>query len=128
MGTRRIEPEQDANQSQFGPEFQDCQCLLISEVKVLLEVSKNNNTNTNEIVNKTFDYCMKFSRFNNKQTVKQIRSLFDSDYHPFEMAQLANLTCESVEEACYLIPSLSRIPIDELQSKLNELGHLRKYQ
>jgi DNA-directed RNA polymerase II subunit RPB4 len=82
------------------------------------------------------EYCNRFSKFSNKQTVKQIRNLFPDDvYHEFEMAQLANLTCETAEEAITLVPrfivfniSLSRIAEDELQSKLNELGHLRKYQ
>ena len=76
---------------------------------------------------KTIDYCQKFSRFSNKQTVKDIRGLFPGEiYHEFEMAQLANLVCESVEEAVTLIPSLERIRQDDLSLKLAELGHLRK--
>jgi RNA polymerase Rpb4 len=44
------------------------------------------------------------------------------------MAQLANLTCESCEEAKLLIPSLDRIDDEELTLKLNELTNLRQYQ
>jgi DNA-directed RNA polymerase II subunit RPB4 len=121
---RKTEDE-DANQIQFGSEFQNCQALLISEVKVLLDLKPQ----ATPITQKTQEYCYKFSKFSNKQTVKQIRGLFpDEEYHEFEMAQLANLCVETVEEAVALIPSLQRIPEDELQSKLNELGHLRKYQ
>ena len=78
---------------------------------------------------KTIDYCQKFSKFSNKQTVKEIRSLFPpEEFHQFEMAQLANLCCESAEEAVVLIPSLARKNEDALQLLLNDLQNLRKYQ
>ncbi|KAJ3312398.1 RNA polymerase B [Boothiomyces sp. JEL0838] len=132
---RQVVEEENANTCEFGSEFQNVQCLLISEVKVLLEMNKerkkqqSGDDSISEMMQKTIDYCQKFSRFKNKQTVKQIRSLFpDDQYHEFEMAQLANLACESAEEAVTLIPSLQRIPEDELQMKLNELSDMRKYQ
>ena len=37
---KQLEKEQDANTCEFGPEFQNVQCLLISEVKVLLEMNQ----------------------------------------------------------------------------------------
>lgn len=77
----RIKPQtqqEDANLRQFGPEFQDVQCLLISEVKVLLEVQRDQKRlqgqEVQEIVGKTLEYCGRFSRFSNKQTVKEIRA------------------------------------------------------
>lgn len=130
---RQLAVEEDANQMVFGPEFQDEQCLLISEVKVLLEVNverkKASNQNIPDIMTKTIQYCTKFSRFSNKQSVKDVRSLFpDSVYHNFEMAQLANLTCESSEEAKFLVPSLDRIDDFELQTKLQELNNYLQFQ
>ncbi|EGF82159.1 hypothetical protein BATDEDRAFT_86911 [Batrachochytrium dendrobatidis JAM81] len=127
--------EEDANLSKFGPEFQDVQCLLISEVRVLLEVAKDRKRkesgdgSISDIMQKTIDYCQQFSRFTNKQTVKEIRNLFpDDQFHQFEMAQLANLCCETAEEAKVLIPSLSTKHDDELQNLLNDLQALRKFQ
>ncbi|KAI8899449.1 HRDC-like protein [Globomyces pollinis-pini] len=128
--------DEDANIASFGPEFQDVRCLLISEVKVLLDVYRGRKNEipggddtVTETMQKTMDYCAKFSKFNNKQTVQQIRMLFPSEeFHEFEMAQLANLTCESAEEALTLIPSLARVKEDDLQTKLTELVHLREFQ
>ncbi|KAJ3073495.1 RNA polymerase B, partial [Quaeritorhiza haematococci] len=115
MTSRRIRrgqvEEEDAATLKFGEEFQDVQCLLISEVRVLLEVAKGRKEREggdkaiSEIMQKTIDYCDKFSRFSNKQTVKEVRTLFPADeFAQFEMAQLANLCCESAEEAKTLIP------------------------
>jgi DNA-directed RNA polymerase II subunit RPB4 len=77
---------------------------------------------------KTIDYCQRFSKFSQKQTVKEIRLLFADDFHQFEMAQLANLCVESAEEAVVLVPSLASRNEDELQSLLNDLQNLKKYQ
>ncbi|KAH6563861.1 hypothetical protein BASA50_008728 [Batrachochytrium salamandrivorans] len=132
---RQALEEEDANLSKFGPEFQDVQCLLISEVRVLLEVAKDRKRkesgegSISEIMQKTIDYCQQFSRFTNKQTVKEIRNLFPDDhFHQFEMAQLANLCCETSEEAKVLIPCLTKKHDDELQNLLNDLQALRKLQ
>jgi DNA-directed RNA polymerase II subunit RPB4 len=104
----------------FPQDFQDIQCLLISEVRVLLELARNKKVNLSE-------YCDKFSKFNTKDSVKQARLLL-KDYHQFEMAQLTNLCPETVEEALMLIPSLATRNEDELQTNLNDLQTLLKYQ
>ncbi|KAJ3115271.1 RNA polymerase B [Phlyctochytrium bullatum] len=136
---RTLVEEEDAADLKLGGEFQDVQCLLISEVRVLLEVAKEKRReagrdNTPDIVQKAADYCQKFSRFNNKQTIKEIRGLFpeDQNFHQFEMAQLANLCCETVEEAKALIPSLAKKFDDHedarLQDLLDQMANLRRYQ
>ena len=128
------EPEEDANQCQLGAEFQDVQCLLISEAKVLLEVAKNRNVrhkdqDLTDTMQKTLEYCLRFSRFGNKASVTKIRSLFpDEDFFQFEMAQLANLCCETADEAKAMIPSLNRKSDHQLQALLNELQQERKTQ
>ena len=71
------EQEQDANLAQFGSEFQQTQTLLLSEVKVFLEIvrdqERSKGTEMQEIMTKTLEYCARFSKFSNKQTVKEIR-------------------------------------------------------
>ena len=61
------------------------------------------------------------------------------EFDPFEASQLANLACETAEEAKALIPrhrfpillilsSLSRHQDDHLQNLLNEMANLLKFQ
>ena len=123
---------QDANLLEFGQEFADAHTLLISEVKVLLNVQMEKrlltSSSINPVMKDTFDYCSRFSKFSNKQTAKQVRQLFQDNLHDFEMAQLANLCCQTSEEAKSLIPSLEKVNDEELQSKLNELQQLIRYQ
>ncbi|KAJ3190964.1 RNA polymerase B [Irineochytrium annulatum] len=141
MATRRkiIHEEEDAAEGRLGEEFQDVQCLLISEVRVLLEVAKERSRKegrerTSDILQKTMDYCEKFSRFNDKQTIKEIRQLFpeDQNFHQYEMAQLANLCCDSPEEARAMIPSLnkkfSQVDDGRIQDLLDQMSNLRKFQ
>ena len=99
--------ETDSALDKFGQDFQDTQCLLISEVRVLLQVAKDKKRGEKsvaEIIQKTIDYCDKFSKFTNKATVKEVRLILKDDFSQFESAQLANLGCETVEEAKTLIP------------------------
>lgn len=66
------------------------QCLLISEVKVLLQVQKANRMSGGGVVNpvmlKSISYCDKFSKFSDRQTVKDIRNLFDQEYAQYRFA------------------------------------------
>ena len=117
---------QDANLLEFGQEFQDTRTLLISEVKVLLSLQMDKRQAT-EQMKSTLDYCSRFSKFTNKQQAKQVRLLL-GDLHDFEMAQLANLCCQTSEEAKSLIPSLESRQDEELQAKLNQLQQLIRYQ
>ncbi|KAI8612873.1 HRDC-like protein [Chytriomyces sp. MP71] len=84
------------------------------------------------IKNKTVAYCTRFSRFTDKHTIKEIRQLFPAgEFHQFETAQLANLVCETVDEAKILIPSLGkRADLDEahLQDLLDQMSNLRRFQ
>ncbi|KAJ3224560.1 RNA polymerase B [Clydaea vesicula] len=143
MNRRKEVVEEDASKNLFSPEFTNVQCLLISEVRVLLQAKKENikkeggQKNVAEIIQKTIDYCDKFSKFQNKNTVKEVRQLFDPrddeerrvdlHFNQFEVAQLANLCCETTEEAKILIPSLAEKDDDQLQNKLTEMQNLKKY-
>ncbi|KAI7853015.1 HRDC-like protein [Circinella umbellata] len=102
---------EDAATLALGEEFVNSQCLYISEVRILLEAQQdsketgNENRPTTSITTKTLDYVRTFSRFTNRDSVREIRQLLGKDdLAQFEVAQLANLCCEDAEEAKALIP------------------------
>jgi DNA-directed RNA polymerase II subunit RPB4 len=83
----------------------------------------------NEILRKTLDHLSMFSRFKDVETCTAVENLLKSDensiLNPFEIAQLGSLSCEDIDEATTLIPSLNdkKDQID-LQRILNELNRL----
>ncbi|KAI9023530.1 HRDC-like protein [Phycomyces nitens] len=130
-------PEQeDATTLKLGEEFANAQCLYISEVRILLEAhvdSKENGSVTRQTTNvmqKTLEYVRAFSRFSNRDSVREVRQLLGKDdLAPFEMSQLANLCCEDAEEAKALIPSLAnKVEDDQLQEMLNQMLTIKKFQ
>ncbi|KAG2222629.1 hypothetical protein INT45_008293 [Circinella minor] len=127
---------EDAATLALGEEFVNSQCLYISEVRILLEAQQdsketgNENRPTTSITTKTLDYVRTFSRFTNRDSVREIRQLLGKDdLAQFEVAQLANLCCEDAEEAKALIPSLGqKIDDEKVQELLNEMLTIKKFQ
>jgi DNA-directed RNA polymerase II subunit RPB4 len=106
---RTIE-EEDASQLRFGEEFQDSQCLMISEVAILLEFLKEKRAmdglpdRQDPIFEKTMTYSKRFSRYN-KESAKEVRHLLtEKGFENFELVQLGNLCPEAAEEAKALVP------------------------
>ncbi|OMJ29627.1 DNA-directed RNA polymerase II subunit 4 [Smittium culicis] len=69
--------EEDASVLKLGSDFSNCECLLVSEVKILLEAQKEaklkeNKTITN-IHQKTLAYAQQFGRFTNQDSVREVR-------------------------------------------------------
>ncbi|KAJ2481597.1 RNA polymerase B [Coemansia sp. RSA 2131] len=123
----------DAAKLELGEDFHDAECLLISEVKVLLEAqydSKKEEKNLDETYIKTLEYVQQFSRYTNRDTIKEVRALLKpTELEPFECAQLGNLCCSEYDEAKTLIPSIgSKISDDDLDSLLKQMDSLKKYQ
>ncbi|AWU74647.1 hypothetical protein CAS74_004879 [Pichia kudriavzevii] len=83
----------------------------------------------NEILRKTLEHLALFARFKDVETCAAVESLLKSEensiLHPFEIAQLGSLSCEDIDEATTLIPSLNdkKDKID-LQRILDELNRL----
>lgn len=80
---------------------------------------------------KTMDYTQKFSKFSHMQTVKKVRTKLSVVFTEFEMAQIANLGLDQVEEALVLVPSLKNkegLSEDTLQNVLNDMQDLKKFQ
>ncbi|RKP01694.1 hypothetical protein CXG81DRAFT_25663 [Caulochytrium protostelioides] len=129
-GRRALVEEDDASQHRFGADFESAQCLLVSEVRALLDAAKDQREKSGQvdIITRTHAYCERFSRLASRETIKEVRALFPSAMHPFDFAQLANLGCETVEEALSLIPSLHGVMDHEsLQRLLDDLASLRQF-
>ncbi|KAI9285872.1 HRDC-like protein [Umbelopsis sp. AD052] len=109
---RGANEEQDAAQLKLGEEFQNAHCLFISELNILLEAQRESKDHSGEnrpqtnVLQKTVSYVQSFSRFTNRDSVREVRGLLakDSSLSQFEIAQLANLCCDDSEEAKALIP------------------------
>jgi DNA-directed RNA polymerase II subunit RPB4 len=64
---------------------------------------------------KSLDYVQMFSKFKNKETIKDLTKLFPTNkenpnqtqFHPFEVTQIINLCPETVEDAKGWIPRYS---------------------
>jgi DNA-directed RNA polymerase II subunit RPB4 len=134
--THSEQTEEDATELQFPKEFENAETLLISEVNMLLEHRKQQNENAeeeqelSEVFMKTLNYCQRFSRYKNRETIAAVRSLLtQKKLHKYELAQLANLCPETPEEAKALIPSLEgRFQDEELRHILDDIQTQRSLQ
>lgn len=128
--------EEDATDLVFPKEFENAETLLISEVNMLLEHRKLQNESAeeeqelSEVFTKTHTYCQRFSRYKNRETISAVRAfLTTKKLHKFELAQLANLSPETPEEAKALIPSLEgRYQDEELRLILEDIQTQRSFQ
>ncbi|CDF87390.1 probable DNA-directed RNA polymerase II subunit RPB4 [Zygosaccharomyces bailii ISA1307] len=89
----------------------------------LLEQTTGSN---NKDLKNTMEYLTNFSRFRDQETVSAVIQLLKSTgLHPFEVAQLGSLACDTADEAKTLIPSLNnKISDDDLERILKELSNL----
>lgn len=134
--------DENAAERRFGPQFDDIHILSNAQVAVILQVSAGQavtrDEELNEVYRKTQKYVERFNQMANKEKdhqelVEELDNLQDAlttfrketddgdelELHGFEVAALMNLVIAdtTVEEACALIPSLSRLPeaaIDEI--------------
>ncbi|QRV74322.1 DNA-directed RNA polymerase II subunit RPB4 [Ceratobasidium sp. AG-Ba] len=128
--TRRTQnEEEDAAALKLGSEFNNAGCLLISEVKYLLEHREKDSPDTT-VYNKTLEYVKTFTKFNTNESSSAVREALrrEPNLTQFETAQIANLCPADVDEARNIIPSLVKIDEDRLQELLDEVQKLRKFQ
>lgn len=136
MATLNEQTEEDASELQFPKEFDNAEALLISEVNLLLEHRKQQNEKAeeeqelSEVFMKTLNYCQRFSRYKNRDTISAVRSLLQQrKLHKFELAQLANLCPETPEEAKALIPSIEgKFQDEDLRHILDDIQTQRSLQ
>ena len=124
--------EENASMLMFPKEFEASETLLISEVRLLLEDKKqrseeaDEDTEFNEVFNKTLSYCQTFSKYSTKENMQAVRQLLtmqpSQPLHKFELAQLGNLVPDSAEDARALIPSIQhKLTDEELEQLLDDL-------
>eukprot|EP01111_Echinosteliopsis_oligospora_P001757 TRINITY_DN1256_c0_g1_i1.p1 TRINITY_DN1256_c0_g1~~TRINITY_DN1256_c0_g1_i1.p1 ORF type:complete len:138 (-),score=37.40 TRINITY_DN1256_c0_g1_i1:44-457(-) len=126
--------EEDVSLLKLGSDFTDAPCLLNSEVAILLEYRKERERDAelSNMFNKTLAYAERFSRNKNKTSVKEIRGLLEQQrgdfrLRPYEVASIANLCPEAVDEAKSLIPSLSIYNDDDLSLVLADLASFKRF-
>ncbi|KAK3599594.1 hypothetical protein CHS0354_035835 [Potamilus streckersoni] len=128
--------EEDASELQFPKEFENAETLLVSEVQMLLEHRKQQNESAeeeqelSEVFMKTLQYTQRFSKFKNRETIAAVRTLLmQKKLHKFELAALANLCPDNLDEAKSLIPSLEgRFEDEELTQILEDIQTKRSFQ
>ncbi|KAH9994402.1 HRDC-like protein [Russula vinacea] len=111
--------EEDAAALKLGPEFNNAGCLLISEVKYLLENRDKDAPDTD------------FAKFNTTDSASAVREILrrEPELTQFETAQIANLGYVVSFANCHLFsPSLVKIDDDRLQALLDEIQAMRKFQ
>ncbi|THH11859.1 hypothetical protein EW145_g373 [Phellinidium pouzarii] len=138
-------------------EFNNAGCLLISEVKYLLENRDKDapdtayvctisldvpgircisiyltvwSWNTNSVYNKTLEYVKQFAKFTTTDSASAVRETLrrEPQLTQFETAQIANLCPADAEESKSIIPSLVKVDDDRLQALLDEIQTMRKFQ
>jgi len=128
--------DEDSAELQFPKEFENGETLLVSEVQMLLEHRKSQNEQAedeqelSEVFMKTLNYCQRFTKFKNRETITAVRNLLmQKKLHKFELASLANLCPDNPDEAKALIPSLEgRFEEDELRNILDDISTKRSFQ
>eukprot|EP01113_Clastostelium_recurvatum_P034003 TRINITY_DN4560_c0_g1_i2.p1 TRINITY_DN4560_c0_g1~~TRINITY_DN4560_c0_g1_i2.p1 ORF type:complete len:142 (+),score=19.14 TRINITY_DN4560_c0_g1_i2:46-471(+) len=122
--------EEDVAQLRLGDDFGAAQCLLSSEVQILLQHRKDreHGVDVSPVFSKTLGYVDRFSRFKNKTALKQVRGMLSRQgLAEYEAAAIGNLLPETAEEAKALIPSLQRMTDDDLQIILNDVTSYRRF-
>eukprot|EP00126_Sphaerothecum_destruens_P004982 Sdes_comp18487_c0_seq2m8485 len=136
--------DEDASELNFGEEFKNAKCLLVSEVQLFLEHRKEmfeksletsdggseSELALSHVFNQMLNYTQLIGKYKNKDTLDELRNLLSrKNFHEYEVAVLGNLCPETSEEAKALIPSLEvRFEDDELQTVLDDMKNLRNFQ
>ncbi|KAJ7066337.1 HRDC-like protein [Mycena amicta] len=121
--------EEDASALKLGTEFNNAGCLLISEVRYLLE-NRDKDAPDTKVYNKTLEYVKTFAKFNTTDSASAVRETLrrEQALTQFETAQIANLCPATADEANSVVPSLVKIDDDRLDALLRDIQTMRKYQ
>ncbi|EKM50014.1 uncharacterized protein PHACADRAFT_105721 [Phanerochaete carnosa HHB-10118-sp] len=89
----------------LASEFNNAGCLLISEVKYLLE-NRDKEPPDTAVYNKTLEYVKTFGKFNTTDAASAVRETLRREpaLTQFETAQIANLCPADSEESKSIIP------------------------
>ncbi|KTB05299.1 DNA-directed RNA polymerase II subunit RPB4 [Nakaseomyces glabratus] len=112
---KKVEEDENAATLQLGREFQLTQINHHGEEEDLIAL----NLSEARLI-------IKEALIGHQETVAAVLQLLKSTgLHPFEVAQLGTLACDTADEAKTLIPSLTnKISDDDLERILKELSNL----
>ncbi|SCL90687.1 DNA-directed RNA polymerase II 16 kDa subunit, putative [Plasmodium berghei] len=115
---------QDLN---LGPEFQNCKCLNLCELQLILgdqlRLTSKRNEDAQALIRSSFDYANRFATIKNRSSIVDIRTNLEriGELYEYEIAMLVNLLPKTILEARYFIPSLIRLNEETLHSILEHL-------
>lgn len=123
-----VKPENDdgkASEDENDEEFTNTETRE-KELESLDNLLEQTTGSNNKDLKNTMEYLTNFSRFRDQETVSAVIQLLKSTgLHPFEVAQLGSLACDTADESKTLIPSLNnKISDDDLERILKELSNL----
>mmetsp|Transcript_24774 Transcript_24774/g.42706 ORF Transcript_24774/g.42706 Transcript_24774/m.42706 type:complete len:136 (+) Transcript_24774:44-451(+) len=127
--------EEDASQLKFGKDFQNCRCMLISEVNVIMDFRHQQKLKESEeegispLFLKTLAYVQRFNKYS-AGVLQDVRKLLETKgLEQWELASIGNLNPETAEVAKTLIPSLQNrnLADDDINVLLADLSGFRKF-
>merc|ERR1711865_392123 len=137
-------PEQIPQSFRDGFKDRTTDTLLNVEVSLILQnklkqmdmAEEDADSTKREMLMKFKDYVDKFQHYKRggddeeRQSAKGVRSLLEEKYklEGPEMALVANLCPEDVDEAKHLVKSLARRDDDEIKAMLDELKQFRDFR
>lgn len=127
-----MEDEGDGTGINLGPELNSCRCLNLCETRLILTDllcnTARRSPQAQEVLKKSHEYTVNFSKIKVRQAVLDLRSALEKhDLYEFEIASLVNLIPRTAAEARCLIPSLKRIKDSTLEQILEEIDSFRMF-
>lgn len=120
-------PKENVDTVKFHPG----ECLLLSEVSVILQKRREESAPGSEmpnVFNTTMDYVTRFSAFKSIEvTVEVRRTLARLNLSEYELVSLANLCPETPEEAKSLIPTLKRLDDPTIEAIISDIKNFKRH-
>ena len=141
VGRKSAVEDEDASELRLGADFDDANCLSLSEVKIVLESklgddaeqAEETSTTRTRVFEKTLAYAQRFSGNTSGTAAAAIRELHANlGLHDFEGAAISNLSPQDWDEAKTLVPSLESydrgLTEEMIQQMLDEMSNVRKFE
>eukprot|EP00300_Choanocystis_sp_HF-7_P030188 c38957_g1_i1.p2 GENE.c38957_g1_i1~~c38957_g1_i1.p2 ORF type:complete len:134 (+),score=35.36 c38957_g1_i1:178-579(+) len=124
--------------SAVGKDFENVPCLMIVEVnqmlqQIMAEKEARRRTNPSEkplkdVFLSTLMYTQRFNRFRGESAASSLREAMTAKgLTPLEIALMANLVPESVEDARAQIHTLTRLSDADIEDILLQLTRFQRY-
>ncbi|EEA08572.1 DNA-directed RNA polymerase II subunit RPB4, putative [Cryptosporidium muris RN66] len=128
-----MEDNVDVDKLEFGKKLKGAKCLNLCELRLLLEdrlrLHPMKSGEAHNLMKSSHQYATKFGKIKNRASVMLLREALDEnkELHEYEISCLVNLLPKTPDETKALIPSLARLPDDEIERILAHLESHRTY-